>query len=90
MDVRAVMRPHGSEELTMQTMTTLPRRMYFETVDWATSNPSIKSSPWSRDAPHSGFSWLQSFHTDPPEKAKLLPFGSLITRGSHTNRSVPG
>jgi hypothetical protein len=34
------------------------RRMYFETVDWATSNPSIKSSPWTRDAPHSGFSWL--------------------------------
>src|SRR5262245_34220288 len=31
------------------------RRMYFETVDWATSNPSIKSSPWTRDAPHSGF-----------------------------------
>jgi hypothetical protein len=26
--------------------------MYFETVDWATSNPSIKSSPWIRDAPH--------------------------------------
>ena len=34
------------------------RVMYFETVDWATSNPSIKSSPWIRDAPHSGFSWL--------------------------------
>jgi hypothetical protein len=32
--------------------------MYFETVDWATSNPSIKSSPWIRDAPHSGFSPL--------------------------------
>ena len=32
--------------------------MYFETVDWATSNPSIRSSPWILDAPHSGFSWL--------------------------------
>ena len=32
--------------------------MYFETVDWATSNPSIKSSPWILDAPHSGFSSL--------------------------------
>jgi hypothetical protein len=30
--------------------------MYFETVDWATSNPSISSSPWILDAPHSGFS----------------------------------
>ena len=38
--------------------------MYFETVDWATSNPSIKSSPWIRDAPHNGFSllirWIRS------------------------------
>jgi hypothetical protein len=29
--------------------------MYF---DWATSKPSINSSPWMRDAPHFGFSWL--------------------------------
>src|SRR5262249_13697367 len=40
------------------------RTMYFETVDWATSNPSIRSSPWIRDAPHSGFSllirWIRS------------------------------
>jgi len=40
------------------------RMMYFETVDWATSNPSIRSSPWIRDAPHSGFSllirWIRS------------------------------
>ena len=32
--------------------------MYFETVDWATSNPSIRSSPWILDAPHRGFSLL--------------------------------
>jgi hypothetical protein len=32
--------------------------MYFETVDWATSNPSISNSPWIRDAPQSGFSLL--------------------------------
>src|SRR5258708_10368655 len=32
--------------------------MYFETVDWATSKPSISSSPWMRDAPHFGFSLL--------------------------------
>ena len=40
------------------------RARYFETVDWATSNPSIKSSPWIRDAPHNGFSllirWIRS------------------------------
>jgi hypothetical protein len=41
-----------------------PRTMYLETVDWATSNPSIRSSPWIRDAPHCGFSllirWMRS------------------------------
>src|SRR5207302_3204942 len=35
-----------------------PRTMYLETVDWATAKPSIRSSPWIRDAPHSGFSLL--------------------------------
>src|SRR5262245_10804382 len=35
-----------------------PRTMYFETVDCATSKPSINSSPWIRDAPHFGFSLL--------------------------------
>ncbi len=35
-----------------------PRTMYLETVDWAISNPSIKSSPWMRDAPHCWFSLL--------------------------------
>src|SRR5258707_15675267 len=34
------------------------RTMYFETGDWATSKPSISSSPWMRDAPHSEFSRL--------------------------------
>ena len=34
------------------------RTMYLETVDWATSNPSISSSPWIRGAPHRGFSLL--------------------------------
>src|SRR5205807_265484 len=41
-----------------------PRTMYLETVDWATAKPSIRSSPWIRDAPHSGFSllirWMRS------------------------------
>jgi len=35
-----------------------PRTMYLETVDWATSKPSIRSSPWIRDAPHCWFSLL--------------------------------
>ena len=34
------------------------RTMYLETVDWATSNPSISNSPWIRGAPQSGFSLL--------------------------------
>src|SRR6266852_2285869 len=35
-----------------------PRRltMYFATLDCATSNPSLSSSPWMRGAPQSGFS----------------------------------
>src|SRR5476649_2463175 len=32
--------------------------MYFETVDWATSKPSFRSSPWICGAPQSGFSKL--------------------------------
>jgi hypothetical protein len=32
--------------------------MYLATVDWATSIPSISSSPWIRGAPHSEFSLL--------------------------------
>src|SRR6516162_8514977 len=37
-----------------------PRRltMYLATLDCATSNPSLSSSPWMRGAPQSGFSLL--------------------------------
>jgi hypothetical protein len=37
-----------------------PRRltMYLATLDCATSNPSLSSSPWMRGAPRSGFSML--------------------------------
>ena len=35
-----------------------PCTMYLETVEWATSNPSISNSPWIRGAPQSGFSLL--------------------------------
>ena len=36
----------------------LPRTKYLDTVDCATSNPSISNSPLIRDAPYNGFSWL--------------------------------
>src|SRR5262249_9228014 len=32
--------------------------MYLATLDCATSNPSLSSSPWMRGAPHGGFSIL--------------------------------
>jgi hypothetical protein len=32
------------------------RQRQLLTVDWASSDPSFKSSPWIRGAPHSGFS----------------------------------
>ena len=32
--------------------------MYLATLDCATSNPSLSSSPWTRGAPHSGLSML--------------------------------
>src|SRR6476646_4255888 len=32
--------------------------MYFATVDWDTSIPSLSSSPWTRGAPQSGFAKL--------------------------------
>src|SRR5258708_38565381 len=34
--------------------------MYLATVDWATSKPSLSSSPWMRGAPQSGFARLIS------------------------------
>jgi hypothetical protein len=36
------------------------RFMYLATVDWATSKPSLSSSPWMRGAPHGGLSRLIS------------------------------
>jgi hypothetical protein len=37
-----------------------PHRLtiHFATLDWATSNPSLSSSPWMRGAPHGGLSTL--------------------------------
>jgi hemoglobin len=39
--------------------------MYLATLDWATSNPSLSSSPWIRGAPHKGSKnpQLQEWHT---------------------------
>jgi hypothetical protein len=43
--------------------------MYLATVDWATSMPSLSSSPWTRGAPHNPF-------------ARLIPrIRSRISRG---------
>jgi hypothetical protein len=54
-DVRRVVTQEGSPSLAGR-----PRRltMYLATLDCATSNPSLSSSPWMRGAPHSGFSTL--------------------------------
>src|SRR6266567_931001 len=38
----------------------LPLAMYFATVVWPTSIPSLRSSPWIRGAPHSGLATLMS------------------------------
>ena len=53
--------------------------MYFETVDWATSKPSIKSSPWIRDAPHSGFSLLIRWinHAGHDQSSAALPYVAI-------------
>src|SRR5262245_32914116 len=32
--------------------------MYLATMDWATSIPSLRSSPWIRGAPQSQLAWL--------------------------------
>jgi hypothetical protein len=37
--------------------------MYLATLDCATSNPSLSSSPWMRGAPQSGF-----FDAHPPDQ----------------------
>src|SRR6266478_2691346 len=46
-----------------------PRRltMYLATLDCATSNPSLSSSPWMRGAPQSGFS-----NAHPPDQYAQL------------------
>src|SRR4030088_2772442 len=46
-----------------------PRRltMYLATLDCATSNPSLSSSPWMRGAPQSGF-----FDAHPPDQYAQL------------------
>jgi len=50
---------------------------YLETVDWATSNPSIRSSPWIRDGPHREFSPLIRWTR--PRRPRSI-FGRPISR----------
>src|SRR5215467_4424809 len=62
-----------------------PRTMYFDTVDWATSKPSINSSPWIRDAPHFGFSLL----IRPDQRAKVRVDVRPASKGAGFPPPVP-
>ena len=58
------------------------RAIYFETVDWATSKPSISSSPSIRDAPQSGFSLNSSAGSDlagHDQSSAALPYDAIST-----------
>jgi hypothetical protein len=71
-----------------------PRRltMYLATLDCATSNPSLSSSPWMRGAPQSGFS-----DAHPPDQDAQLrldlrspsPWARLPTPVAAKSGSVP-
>src|ERR1022692_4319376 len=71
-----------------------PRRltMYLATLDCATSNPSLSSSPWMRGAPQSGF-----LHAHPPDQYAQLrvdlrspsPWARLPTPVAAKAGSVP-
>ena len=55
-------RRHGCEERSSSPGTALAfrRAMYFATLVWPTSMPSLSSSPWMRGAPQSGLARLMS------------------------------
>jgi hypothetical protein len=68
--------------------------MYLATLDWATSNPSLSSSPWMRGAPQSKFSVLiaESARAIPPRSAVALPVDVISNANSgesRTDASVP-
>src|SRR6266480_2381781 len=56
--------------------------MYFATLDWATSKPSLSSSPWMRGAPHNGFSALicriNAVRGDPRSASKRARFPTPV------------
>src|ERR1039457_7673306 len=52
--------------------------MYLATLDCATSNPSLSSSPWMRGAPQSGFSTLTRLR-DLNRSATNIPSACRIT-----------
>ena len=67
-----------------------PRRltMYLATLDCATSNPSLSSSPWMRGAPQSGFSMLirRINRATPRRSAVALPVGATSNASSSESR----
>jgi hypothetical protein len=67
-----------------------PRRliMYLATLDCATSNPSLSSSPWMRGAPQSGFSTLirWSIRAAPCRSAVALPRGATSNASNSESR----
>jgi hypothetical protein len=70
-----------------------PRRltMYLATLDCATSNPSLRSSPWMRGAPQRGFSTLIcriNARAAPPRSAAGLP--KIVTSSANSSESQSG
>ena len=68
-----------------------PRCMYLETVDWAKSNPSIRSSPWIRAHPQGIF---PAHPSDEITQAKIdlrspCPIPRLPAPVSHEARTMP-
>src|ERR1700688_3939826 len=67
-----------------------PRRltMYLATLDCATSNPSLSSSPWMRGAPQSGFSLLivESVRAAPSRFVAYLPVDAISNASNSESR----
>jgi len=67
-----------------------PRIVYLDTVDWATSNPSLRSSPWIRDAPNFSFpcsfvGWDHAWH----DRSLAAPAGFRDFQRQNALRRTP-